>query len=90
MWTIVLSLPLQEECRLNTRCCRETTRGVYCEKSCFCTIGYDLHISLQNATGVRYLKVNAIISLKVLSDEPEKVIMQYHARVIFFNNNNVR
>lgn len=44
----------------------------------FCTIGKESHISLQIATGVRYLKVPARISLEVLSDE------QYHAMASSF------
>lgn len=72
----------------------ETTRGFYCEKSCFCisfcTIGYESHISLQIATGVRYLKVPARISLEVLSDEPERVETISCKGKFFFNNNNVR
>lgn len=94
MWTIVLSLTFQEENRLNIRCCMETTRGFYCEKSCFCislcTIGYESHISLQIVTSVRYLKVPARISLEVLSDEPERVETVSCKDKFFFNNNNVR
>lgn len=88
MWTIVLSLTLQEECQLYTRCCRETTRGFYCEKSFF-------YIILYNRQGIAYKSTNCDWC-QVFESTCKNFVRSTVRRTIsrngkfFFNNNNVR